>query len=251
MRIVIHASAAAASRGLADFLARSLRRTPALVLGLPTGRTPIGLYADLVHLSRQGRADFSRAMTFNLDEFVGLGARDPRSYHAFMRRNLFDHVNVASSRLQFLNGRARSWRREAARYERLIAAAGGLDLVILGIGDNGHLGFNEPASSLEPHTHCAVLRPRTRRANAWLFGGDWRRVPRRALSMGIGTILSARGVVLLATGSAKAAIVRRAIAGPVTTRVPASLLQLHPNVVVVLDRHAAARLSRRRRRAAP
>jgi glucosamine-6-phosphate deaminase len=242
MRLVIHPSAEAASRGLADFLARSLQRTPALVLGLPTGRTPIALYADLVRLHRLGRANFSRATTFNLDEFVGLGARDPRSYHAFMRRYLFDHVNLPLSRIEFLNGRARSPRREAARYERRLAAAGGLDLVILGIGDNGHLGFNEPAAALEPRTHCATLRPRTRRANAWLFGGDWRRVPRRALSMGIGTILSARGVILLATGAAKASIVRRAIMGPVTTRVPASLLQLHPNVVVVLDREAGRRI---------
>ena len=239
MRVVIHPSAEAASRGLADFLARMLRRQPRLVLALPTGRTPIPLYRALVRLHQRGRADFSRATTFNLDEFAGLSARDPRSYHAFMRRHLFDGVNLSPRRIQFLNGRARSWRREAARYEGQIAAAGGLDLVVLGIGRNGHLGFNEPAAALAARTHLATLRPPTRRANAWLFDGDARRVPRRALSMGIGTILSARGVVLLATGRTKAAIVRRALTGPVTTRVPASLLQLHPNVVAVLDRDAA------------
>ncbi|MFI5178779.1 MAG: glucosamine-6-phosphate deaminase [Vicinamibacterales bacterium] len=242
MRTVMHASAEAASRGLADFVARSLARTPGLVLGLPTGRTPIGLYADLVRLHGLGRANFSRATTFNLDEFVGIGARDPRSYRAFMQRHLFDHVNVAASRIEFLNGRAPDLGREVARYERRLAAAGGLDLVILGIGQNGHLGFNEPAAALEPRTHCVTLRSRTRRANAWLFGGDWRRVPRRALSMGIGTILGARGVILLATGASKASIVRRAITGPVTTRIPASLLQLHPNVVVVLDRDAGGQI---------
>ena len=242
LRLVIHPTAEAASRGLADFLARSLERTPALVLGLPTGRTPVALYADLVRLHRRGRASLRRATTFNLDEFVGLGSRDPRSYHAFMRRHLFDHVDLPAARVHIPNGRARNLRREAARYERQLAAAGGLDLVILGIGHNGHIGFNEPGAALEARTHCATLRSRTRRDNAWLFGGDWHRVPKRALSMGIGTILSARGVVLLATGASKAAIVRRAIRGPITTRVPASLLQLHPNVVVVLDRAAAARI---------
>jgi len=242
LRVVIHPSAEAASLGLAEFLARMLRQQPALVLGLPTGRTPIPLYQALVGLHRRGRADFRHATTFNLDEFVGLRPRDPRSYHAFMRRHLFDEVNLAPQRIEFLNGRARRWRREAARYERRLAAVGGLDLVVLGIGGNGHLGFNEPAAALPAKTHLATLRPATRRANAWLFGGDVRRVPRRALSMGIGTILSARGVVLLATGRAKAAIVRRALTGPVTTRVPASLLQLHPNVVAVLDRDAAREL---------
>jgi glucosamine-6-phosphate deaminase len=239
LRVVIHPSAEAASLGLANFLARTLREWPTLVLGLPTGRTPIPLYRELVRLHQQGRADFSRARTFNLDEFVGLSPRDPRSYQAFMRRHLFDGVNLAHERIEFLNGQARDMRREARRYERRIATVGGLDLVLLGIGGNGHLGFNEPAATLVSPTHVSTLRATTRRANAWLFDGEVRRVPRRALSMGIGTILSARGIVLLATGRAKAAIVRRALTGPITTRVPASLLQLHPNVVVVLDRDAA------------
>lgn len=240
LRVVIHPSAEAASLGLASFLARTLRQWPTLVLGLPTGRTPIPLYRELVRLHQRGRADFSRATTFNLDEFAGLSPRDPHSYHAFLRRHLFDEVNLAPERIEFLNGGARDMRREALRYERRLAAVGGLDLVLLGVGGNGHLGFNEPAATLVPRTHLSTLRPATRRANAWLFDGDVRRVPRRALSMGIGTILSARGVVLLATGRAKAAIVRRALTGPVTTRVPASLLQLHPNVVFVLDREAAS-----------
>src|SRR5215471_1583350 len=192
LRVVIHASAEAASLGLAEFLARALRQQPGVVLGLPTGRTPIPLYRALVELHLRGRADFRRATTFNLDEFAGLSPRDPRSYHAFMRRHLFDEVNLSPRRIEFLNGRARRWRREAARYERRLAAVGGLDLVVLGIGANGHLGFNEPAAALAPRTHLATLRPPTRRANAWLFDGDVRRVPRRALSMGIGTILSAR-----------------------------------------------------------
>ncbi len=244
MRIVIHPSADTASWGVADFLARTMRRNRAIVIGLPTGRTPIPLYAELVRLHERGRIDFRRATTFNLDEFVGLGAKDPRSYHAFMRTHLFDRVNLDPRRVQFLNGMARNLGHEVLRYERVLDAVGGMDLVILGIGRNGHLGFNEPAPALPARTHVATLRPATRRANAWLFGGRSSAVPRRALSMGIGTILSARGVILLATGRQKAAIVRRALTGPVTTRVPASLLQLHPNVVVVLDRDASTDLQR-------
>jgi glucosamine-6-phosphate deaminase len=246
MRIVIHPSADAAARGVADFLARTMRQHAAIVIGLPTGRTPIPLYAELARLHARGRVDFHRATTFNLDEFVGLSAHNRRSYHAFMRAHLFDRVNLDPRRIQFLNGNARDLRREVRRYERQLDAAGGLDLVILGIGRNGHLGFNEPAPALPARTHVATLRPATRRANAWLFGGDVRAVPRRALSMGIGTILSARGVILLATGGEKATIVRRALTGPVTTRLPASLLQLHPNVVVVLDAPAATGLQRAR-----
>jgi glucosamine-6-phosphate deaminase len=140
------------------------------------------------------------------------------------------------------NGRAPDWRREVLRYERRIARAGGLDLVVLGIGANGHVGFNEPGPALKAHTHRVALRRESRRANAHLFGGRWQDVPAQALSMGIGTILTAKHVVLLATGAAKARIVARALTGPVTTQLPASLLQVHPDVVVVLDDDAAARL---------
>lgn len=202
------------------------------------------MYRVLVRAYERGRADFSRATTFNLDEFQGVGRGDAGSYRTFMENVLFDHVNLAAGRAHVLNGRAADWRREVARYERLIARAGGLDLVVLGVGGNGHLGFNEPAKVLEARTHRVTLHPETRRANANLFGGRWRNVPVHALSMGIGTILSAKQVVLLATGSSKARVVARALAGPVTTHLPASLLQAHPDVVVVLDQDAAAALVR-------
>jgi glucosamine-6-phosphate deaminase len=169
-------------------------------------------------------------------------AADPRSYASFMRRHLFQHVNLAPERTHLLDGTRRDWQGEATRYESAIAEAGGLDLVILGLGRNGHIGFNEPAATLQARSHLVRLHPVTRRANAKLAGGRWQRVPERALSMGIATILQGRSVVLLATGAAKASIVRRALLGPVTTRVPASLLQLHPNVIVVLDRAAARSL---------
>ncbi|MFI5178894.1 MAG: glucosamine-6-phosphate deaminase [Vicinamibacterales bacterium] len=242
MRIRIFQTADSVARALARDVARAAARKPALVVGLPTGRTPIPLYHELVRLSRDGRLDLSRARTFNLDEFLGVAARDPRSYHAFMRAHLFRHLNLPRGRTHVLNGAARDLARECARYERAIARAGGIDLQILGLGVNGHIGFNEPARALVADTHRTRLRPATRRANAPLFGGRAGAVPREALSMGMATILRARRIVLVATGAAKARVVARMVKGLVTPRLPASFLQLHPNAEVWLDRAAAARL---------
>jgi len=248
MRVATYATASRAAAAAAALVLKHLSRNPSLVLGLPTGNTPIPMYRALVRAYKRGRADFSRASTFNLDEFVGLGPDDAGSYRAFMNAQFFDHVNLPRGRANMPDGRAADWRREIARYERQIARAGGLDLVVLGVGTNGHLGFNEPGATLEAHTHRVALRPETRRDNAHLFRGQRRDVPAHAISMGIGTILTAKQVVLLATGTNKARVVARALTGPVTTWLPASLLQTHPDVVVVLDRDAAARLSKRIRR---
>lgn len=242
MRVRIFETPERVARALASHIAKLLTAQPATVLGLPTGSTPIPLYRELVRLHRAGRADFSGATTFNLDEFVGLEAGDPRSYHAFMRRHLFDEVNLASRRIHMLNGAARDLLRECARYERAIARAGGIDLQILGLGLNGHIGFNEPARALVADTHRAHLRLATRRANAALFGHRSHAVPAEALSMGMATILGARRIVLLATGASKARCVERMVGGLITPRVPASFLQLHRNVEVWLDRAAATRL---------
>lgn len=228
-----------AARALAMDLVRAIEANPRLVLGLPTGRTPIPLYRELAALHAAGRVSFSRATTFNLDEFLGIASEDPRSYHAFMRRHFFDHVNLAPRRIHLLDGRASDSARECARYERAIARAGGIDLQILGLGANGHIGFNEPGPSLIAPTHRTRLRPPTRRANAALFGGRVNDVPREALSMGMATILRARRIVLIATGSSKAGCVKRMIDGPMTTRLPASFLQLHSNAEIWLDRGAA------------
>ena len=241
MRIVVFPSDRRAATGVAQFVARAVQAQPDLVLGLPTGRTMVPVYEELVRLHRRGRADLRRTTTFNLDEFIGLGPDHPGSYRTFMRSHLFDGVNIPPAARHF----PRSTADGARRYDRQIADAGGLDLCILGIGTNGHLGFNEPALQLTPGTHRVRLTAASRRANAYLFSGRVSDVPRTAMSMGIRTILNARTVVLIATGSEKAAIVRRAIAGPVTTRVPASLIQTHPNSLVVLDRDAAARLRSR------
>jgi len=244
VRIRVFATSQSAARALAADIARRLASQADVVLGLPTGRTPIPLYQNLVALHQAGRADFSRATTFNLDEFVGIGPRDPRSYRAFMHEHLFDRVNLSPRRIHFLNGSARDVARECDRYERAIDRAGGIDLLILGLGTNGHIGFNEPAPALVAMTHCVTLTPASRRANAALFG-RLSAVPRQALSMGMATILHARRIVLLATGGSKAGCVARMVHGPLTPHLPASFLQLHSNVEVWLDRQAASRLRRK------
>lgn len=241
-RVRVFRSADALARALARDIARRLSANPRLVLGLPTGRTPIPFYQNLVRLHCAQRADFSRATTFNLDEFLGLDAGDPRSYRAFMQRHLFDHVNIPRRRVHFLNGAAADTARECARYERAIARAGGIDVQILGLGLNGHIGFNEPGRALTARTHRTRLTPATRRANASLFGNRASAVPRDALSMGMATILEARRAILIATGRSKARCVERMINGPVTPRLPASFLQLHANAEVWLDRAAGGQL---------
>ena len=245
MKVRVFSSSDRAARALARVVADAIRENPWLVLGLPTGRTPIPFYRELVALYRADQVDFSRATTFNLDEFVGIAPSGPGSYHAFMDRHLFEHVNLRRGRVHFLNGAAADTAAECRRYERLIRRAGGIDLQVLGLGANGHIGFNEPAPTLQARTHRTQLRSATRRANAPLFGHDPSRVPHEALSMGIATILSAGRVVLLATGAAKAACVKRMVEGAITTRVPASLLQLHANAEVWLDRAAARKLANR------
>jgi glucosamine-6-phosphate deaminase len=243
MRVRTFATADAVARALASNIAESIAQQPHIVLGLPTGRTPIPLYRELVRGHREGRIDFGRAATFNLDEFLGLARTDPRSYRAFMQKHLFDHVNVPRRRIHFLNGTAPDIQRECQRYERAVRRLGGIDLLILGLGANGHIGFNEPGRALAALTHCTTLRRATRRANAALFGGRVNAVPRQALSMGMSTILYSKRIVLLATGAGKAACVARMLEGPVTPQIPASFLQLHRHAEVWLDRAAASRLN--------
>jgi glucosamine-6-phosphate deaminase len=227
---------------IAERVATALAARPPLVLGLPTGRTPIATYAELRRLHAAGRADFSRAATFNLDEFAGIPASHPSSFRTFMDAHLFGSVNLAPANIHFLNGAAADLDAECARYEQAITAAGGLDLQLLGIGANGHIGFNEPGNELVARTHRVLLADSTRRDNAALFGGDQAQVPREALSMGMGTILKAEEILLIATGERKAQCIERTVRGPVTTRLPASFLQLHGRVELYLDRAAASRL---------
>jgi glucosamine-6-phosphate deaminase len=242
MTIQVCPTAAAAARDVAAIIAAQLKRNPGIVLGLPTGRTVIGIYDELARLHAAGRADFSRAHTVNLDEFIGLSPADPRGFRAFMTSRLFSRINLPRTHAHFLNGRATDFDRECRRFERRIADLGGIDLQLLGLGENAHVGFNEPGPNLHARTHVARLTPGTRRANADLFGGRAAAVPRYALTMGMATILDARAILLVALGRAKARAVHDTIAGGITTARPASFLQLHPDAQVILDKPAASHL---------
>jgi glucosamine-6-phosphate deaminase len=240
-RVTVFPDAQTGARVVAARLASALQANPQLVVGFATGRTPIPLYDELVRLSASRGLDWSRATTFNLDEFAGLSPEDPSSYRQFMLAHLFQHINLDPRRINFLVGDADP-DQECVRYERAIAAAGGIDIQILGIGTNGHIGFNEPGPGLEARTHRVRLRPETRRSNAALFGGEIDRVPLEALSMGMATILQARTALLIANGERKAGCIAQLVHGPLTTELPASFLQLHHNADLILDAAAASQL---------
>lgn len=214
---------------------------PRAVLGLATGSTPLGIYRRLIRDCKAGLISFRHVTTFNLDEYVGLAPDHPASYHAFMREHLFDHVDLPADASHLPDGAADDLEAECRRYEALLAEKGPIDLQILGIGNNGHIAFNEPARELAAGVHVVELAEATRQANARFFD-DPRDVPKRALTMGVGNILKARTILLVAKGRSKAEAVRRALKGPVTTECPASLLQLHPRVVIMLDKEAGALL---------
>jgi glucosamine-6-phosphate deaminase len=241
MEIVIRPNAETATDLVAGVIAKELRDNPRLVIGLATGRTMESVYARLVQLHREGGLDFSACHTFNLDEYVGLPGNHVNSYRHYMNHNLFLNVNVDLRNTHLPDGAATDIEAECENYEKLLAQCGGIDLQLLGIGLAGHLGFNEPVSSLRSRTRIKVLSPVTRAQNAELFQSP-DEMPRRAITMGVGTILEARRCLLLATGEDKAEIVARAIEGPVTSMLSATALQFHPRCVVVLDEAAASRL---------
>ncbi len=244
MEVIIHSDRAGADAFAAKLIALAIRRKPDLVLGLATGRTMQPVYAALVRMHREDGLDFSRVHTFNLDEYVGIPPEAPESYRTFMNEHLFDHVNIPKENTHILNGMAADIPEECAAFERAIAAHGGIDLQLLGIGLTGHLGFNEPASSLASRTRIKTLTPATLRQNAVFFGGE-QNVPRHVLTMGVGTILEARRCLVVVTGREKAAITAQAVEGPITSMVTASALQLHPHVTMVLDQDAASELKMR------
>jgi glucosamine-6-phosphate deaminase len=243
MQIRVFADERAVADALAVMVATAVRDSHHPVLGLPTGRTPVLLYKELVKRAHADALDLSHVTTFNLDEFLGLPATHPGSYRHFMEHHLFGRLGSHRPHAHLLDGTAADPDAECERYEAAIAEAGGIDLQILGLGTNGHIGFNEPAPELRARTHRVLLRPETRRSNAGLFGGDPEAVPREALSMGMATILHARRIVLIATGDSKARCVRQMIEGPLTTMLPASFLQLHSGLEVMLDEAAARELN--------
>ena len=244
MRVVILEDSQQVSSRAADIMSQTLVRQPSAVLGLATGGTPLGTYRELVDRFKRGDLSFSQTTTFNLDEYVGLSQSHAQSYHAFMRENLFSLADFSLARCHLPNGEAPDLLEECQRYEQSIDDAGGIDLQLLGIGTDGHIAFNEPGSSLASRTRVKALAARTRQDNARYFG-SLDEVPRLAITMGVGTIMDAEQILLLATGASKAAAVRAFIEGPVTAQVPASALQLHPQVTVLLDREAADWLVRK------
>jgi len=239
--VVICPTAAAVAGTAAAEIERLVRAEPASVLGLASGDTPLPTYEELIRLHREEGLSFAKVSTFNLDEYVGLDRSDPRSFAAFMRDRLFRHIDIDTSNTHVPDGSAEDLDVACDAYESAIVAAGGIDLQILGIGADGHIGFNEPISSLASRTRVKVLTELTRQENARHFA-SFDDVPLLSLTMGIGTILDARSLVLLATGAHKAEAIAQAIEGPVGAMVPASSIQLHRRATVIVDEPAASRL---------
>ncbi len=241
MEVIIRPTTESAVKLAAKIIAEDLRKNPKMVLGLATGRTMESVYAELAKMYREEGLDFSQAKSFNLDEYIGLAGDDKNSYRYYMNHHLFNNVNIDKNKTNLPNGLAADAAAEGERYEAAIKAAGGVDLQLLGIGRDGHIGFNEPLSSLSSRTRAKALTPETYAQNGPLFDKP-EDMPMRAFTMGVGTIMDAKRVLLLITGAEKAQITKKAIEGPVTSMISATALQFHNNAVVVCDAEAAALL---------
>lgn len=241
-QILVRSDPQAVADVVAGLIADLVRSRPACVLGLATGGTPIETYRRLIQMHRDEGLDFSQVTTFNLDEYIGLGPDHPQSYRAFMRENLFDHINIDPARTYVPNGLTSDPDGVGVRYEAMISDAGGIDFQLLGIGHNGHIAFNEPGAAADSRTRVVGLAELTVEKNARFFDSA-DDVPRTAITMGIGTILEARRIVLMANGEGKAEAICQAIEGEATEEHPASLLQRHEDVTFVIDEAAASRLS--------
>lgn len=228
------------SKKAAFLMAAQINAKPDSVLGLATGSTPVGVYRQLIQWYREALLDFSRITTINLDEYRGLAAENDQSYRYFMNHNLFDHVNIRKECTYLPDGTEPDSKKACREYDAIIKGVGGIDLQILGLGRNGHIGFNEPGDYFEKTTHCVDLTESTIEANKRFFQKE-EDVPRQAYTMGIQTIMGAGTILLLVSGEEKAEILRQVICGPVTPRVPASILQMHPRAVVIADEAALSR----------
>ncbi len=243
MEVIIADNASTAAEVVADAITSVVHAEPRPVLGLATGSSPLAAYRILIDRYRSGVISFVNARAFLLDEYVGLPLDHPEAYRSFIMREFTDHIDLPASQLFGPDGRRSELETAADRYEAQIADAGGVHLQLLGIGRDGHIGFNEPSSSLGSRTRLKTLTDMTRRDNARFFGDDYEAVPRHVLTQGIGTILDAGRLVLIATGSSKADAIAAAVEGPLTAMVPASALQLHPRVTLVVDEAAASKLT--------
>lgn len=230
------------SRQAANIISAQVILKPNCVLGLATGLTPIGIYKQLIDWYNKGDLDFSKVKTVNLDEYKGLDGKHPQSYRYFMDMNLFNHINIDKTNTNIPNGMAADDEVECARYNQLIHELGGIDLQLLGIGHNGHIGFNEPNDEFDKETHCVALKQSTIDANSKLFDSP-NEVPRYAYTIGIQNIMRAKIIVIVASGEDKAEIIKKAFTGPITPEVPASILQLHENVILVADEAALSKMN--------
>ena len=248
MKVIIRKTAEQASLWAAHYIADRIREKAAktdkpFILGLPTGSTPIGTYQELIRMYKAGEISFRNVITFNMDEYVGLPESHPESYHSFMHTNFFDHVDVPAQNIHILNGNAPDLDAECAAYEAAIAATDGIDLFLGGVGEDGHIAFNEPFSALNSHTRVVTLTHDTRVVNSRFFDNDFNQVPKQAMTVGVATICSAKEVLILGFGAKKAAAIQAGIEGPYTHCITLSALQCHEHGLVVVDEAAAAKLA--------
>ncbi|MCF0175322.1 MAG: glucosamine-6-phosphate deaminase [Bacteroidales bacterium] len=247
MKVIIRDTQAEASIWAAHYIVSRIKAKAAVtdkpfVLGLPTGSTPLGTYAELIRMHKAGEISFKNVITFNMDEYVGLPESHPESYHSFMYHNFFNHVDVPKENIHILNGNAEDLAKECAEYEEAIVAAGGIDLFLGGVGEDGHLAFNEPFSPLESRARVVTLTHDTRVVNSRFFDNDYNKVPKQAMTVGVATVLSSKEVLIEGFGSKKAKAIQAAIEGPLSHYVTLSGLQLHQNGIVLIDEAAAGEL---------
>lgn len=247
MKVIIRDTEKEAALWVADRIANAIKAKAKVsdkpfVLGLPTGSTPLKVYAELVRKNKAGELSFKNVITFNMDEYVGLPVEHPESYHSFMYNNLFNHIDIPRENIHILDGNAPDLAAECASYEEKIAATGGFDLFLGGIGEDGHIAFNEPFSPLQSRTRVVTLTDDTIRVNSRFFGADVNLVPKQAMSVGVATVLGAKEVVIMAFGPKKARAIGEAIEGPITHKNTVSALQNHPDGIVVMDEDAAGEL---------
>ena len=238
MRLIVTKNYEEMSKVAAKEMAEDIKRNPEIVLGLATGGTPVGMYKELIRMYNEGELDFSKVTSINLDEYVGLAGNHDQSYRYFMNTNLFDHINIDKNNTFVPNGLAENVEEECMAYDSRIQDMGGIDLQLLGLGANGHIGFNEPGEALSVGTHLTDLKESTIEANARFFDSidD---VPRKAITMGLGGIMKAKKIMVIASGEGKAEVVKAMMSGKITTEIPATMLQMHRDVILIVDEDSA------------
>ncbi len=243
MRIIVCENYQSLSKKAAQIIGSQMILKPNSVLGLATGSTPIGMYKNLIKMYEEGLIDFSKITTFNLDEYYNLPAENNQSYHYFMYDNLFNHININKENIHIPNGMAQDIDNECLHYDKMIDNSSGIDIQVLGIGNNAHIGFNEPTINFNKGTHVVTLDESTRKANARFFS-SLEEVPTKAITMGTGSIFKSKKILLLASGKNKAEAIYNTVHGKVTPEVPSSILQFHQDVILILDKEAASLLSK-------